>query len=160
MTWAGKWLGTEKFLHPQSLEADMPCLLTRSSTGSWEPRGTPLVGCEAPPWASVCMCERPSRSDAGPGCGGGVLLYTVTQGSRWPGFAMFSTRSSCVPASADRERRQTETDLGHLCGQVGGGAHCLTHHWPVLIPKDVLNCKGNWKVKHSCVSRKEVKRIW
>ena len=56
------------------------------------------------------------------------------------------------------DRRRPTWDISVV--RVGDGAHCLTHHWPVLIPKDVLNCKGGWKVKRSCVSRKEVKRIW
>lgn len=41
----------------------------------------------------------------------------LLKGPGGPGFAMFSTRLSCVPASAGKERTQTETDLGHLCGQ-------------------------------------------
>lgn len=135
--------------------------VNQNSTGSWEPRGTPLVGCEAPR-AQVCACvNRPSHSNTGPGCGEG---FCSTQFLKGPGvgsgFAMLSTRLSCVPASAGRERTQTETDLGHLCGQGWRWCALLTHHCPELIPKDALNCKGSWKVKHSCVSRKEVKRIW
>lgn len=58
-----------------------------------------------------------------------------------------------------REHRQKPTwDISVV--RVGGDAHCLTYHCPELIPKDELNCKGSWKVKRSCVSRKEVKWIW
>lgn len=139
----------------------MPCLLTRSSTESWEPRGTPLVGCEHPRGQTCACVNAPLALTQVQVVGERFCSTQLLKGPGGPGFAMFSTRLSCVPASADRERRQTETDLGHLCGQGWRWcAHSLTHHWPVLIPKDVLNCKGSWKVKHSCVSRKEVKRIW
>lgn len=44
--------------------------------------------------------------------------------------------------------------------RAGSGVHPVTCHWPELIPKDTLNCKGGWKAKLSSVPRKERKRTW
>lgn len=109
--------GEEKFLHPQSVEADLPCLLTRNSTGSWEPGGTSPARCEETLWTDVCMCECPSRSNAGPGCGGlvGGGGYALLSYSRAQVALALPCSTRGCPVSqhpADGERTQ-RSYLGH-----------------------------------------------
>lgn len=64
--WAAKGLGWPKFLHPQSLEADMPCLLTGIVPGAKSP-AEPLQPDAKRPCGGMCACVR-APSPLAPGC--------------------------------------------------------------------------------------------
>lgn len=139
------WLGKQKFLHPQSPEVDIPCLLTRIVPGARSPE-EPLQPDVKKPRGQMCACVSapcllapltPMQAQVGRGA---VLLYALIRGCRWPSFAISAQGpSSQRPAAGDKIWRLYP---GHLYGQAWKwhtSPHC---HWPELIPKDTTKLQG------------------